>query len=86
MLRQSKNDRCYTVEVLQGPCEAQVYASNPKDALVQVLRRAGYDVNRHSIADSNIPGLKPAKICLVGGTRESVTYYGIIGFKPADPM
>ena len=86
MLRQSKNDRMYSVEVLQGPCEAMVYASNPKDAAVQVLRRAGYDVSRQSLADANISGLKPVKVCLLGGTRESITYYGIIGFKPSDPM
>ena len=86
MLRQPKKDRMYSVEIFKGPSEAMVYATNPKDAAVQVLRRAGYDVNRQSIVSSDIPGLKPVRICLLGGPRESVTWYGIAGFKPGDPM
>ena len=58
-MRQSRNDRCYSLEVskvanarLTGGLicgDSEVYAASPADAVVYALRKVGYDVSRKNI-------------------------------------
>ena len=81
MIRQSKKDSCYTVEVLGGPSEPEVYATNPRDAVVFTLKKHGYYVKRDNVVAANDNKFAVVKVCLLGGTRESVNYYTINGIK-----
>lgn len=91
MWRQPKRDRAYTVEVNQvqnnvyvgNPVcmDAQVYATNPADAVVFAMRKIGYDINRNNLTKLPQLGTLSARVCLLGGTRESVTYYNIINVR-----
>lgn len=90
MLRQpTKQDKMYMVEVdinnaMLIWADTCVYAQNPKDALVFALKKRGYAVSRNNIIsyenNKNIKG-KIARVSLLGGTRESQTYYRIINIQ-----
>lgn len=80
MIRQSKKDNMYSVEVeniCRNPC---VYATQPVDAIVFALREKGYDIRRENVSSLKTNpcanGIK-AKVCLLGGTRESVGFYTV---------
>lgn len=91
MLRQPKKDRVYTVEVyhvknnvhIGNPIcmDSEVYATNPADAVVFAMRKIGYDINRNNLTKLPQLGTLSARVCLLGGTRESVTYYNIINVR-----
>lgn len=92
MIRQPKKpDKMYTVEVhrvtntlrngealCEDPC---VYAQSPQDAVVFALKKVGYNVSRKNVQACSTQGatvtLPVARVCLLGGTRESVTYYNV---------
>lgn len=64
----------YTVEI-SNVCAETVAAHSPKKALEVVVqgKNLPYKILRtKDITNSNQIG---AKVCLIGGTRESVTYY-----------
>lgn len=87
MIRQPKNpDKMYSVEAVnangnplcQDPC---VYAQTPMDAAVFALRKQGFGISRAKLASIKNPtvvnGIAVAKVCLLAGTRESVSYFEI---------
>lgn len=79
MLRQPKKDRCYTVEVNIGVREPEIWATNPRDAVVFALKRNGYYVNRDCIIlAKDIQTRIIAKVCLLRSKAESVNYYGVV--------
>jgi len=86
MRQPSKPDKAYTVEVSSKGkgvvcTDPYVYAQNPKDAVVYALKKIGYNVNRdgiHTASDNDIQHMQIiAKVCLLGGTRESVSFYSV---------
>jgi len=87
MIRQPKNpDKMYSVEAVspngdplcQDPC---VYAQTPMDAAVFALRKQGFGISRTKLASIKNPtvvnGEAVAKVCLLVGARESVSYFEI---------
>ena len=82
--QQSKPNKMYSVEVYNGralkisqPC---VYAQTPQQAVLLAINNEGWGRNRNNIAPWD--GVKPsrlyiAKVCLLGGKKESVNYYEI---------
>lgn len=80
MLRQPKKDRCYTVETNIGVNEPEVWATNPKDAVVFAFKKNGYYVKRDNVVPKQVNTFRVlAKVCLLGGKQESKSYYGILG-------
>ena len=85
MIKQpSKPDKMYTVEVnvisngsvlCENPC---VYAQNPSDAVVYAMRQQGFAISRKSVSKhSNGYKGAVARVCLLGGCRESETYLDV---------
>ena len=70
--------RCYTVEIERLCRVLDVEANNPKQALKNVIKQ--YDICNASIrsisADTKTQYRK-AKVCLLGGARESVSYFEV---------
>ena len=68
----------YTVEV-EGICACpRVIANSPMEALIMALRHSGYNVTKNNIRPIKAgtrTQLRVCKVCLLGGTRESVSYY-----------
>ncbi len=77
-LRREELKKKYSVEV-QGICACPgVSANSPMEALIIALRNSGYTATKDNIRP--IKGgtrtqLRVCKVCLLGGTRESVSYY-----------
>lgn len=68
------NNKMYTVEI-SNVCSETVYCSQPKKALQKVIkeRKLPFSVtNSKDITNSNQVG---AKVSLLGGQKESITYY-----------
>ena len=85
-----KAQRMYTVEVFtvvnniitgEVCSDVNVYAQNPVDAIVITMRKNGYNINRNEVTKKLILIGVEAKVCLLGGTRESVSYYNIVSDK-----
>ena len=70
--------RNYSVEV-EGICSYPgVAANSPMEALMIALRNVGYNATRKNIRPimgGTRTQLRVCKICLLGGTKESVSYY-----------
>ena len=90
MIRQPKRDKCYTVEVnlvknnvVQGSIciDTEAYATNPADAVVFAMRKIGYNITKNNLTKLPQVNTLCAKVCLLGGTKESVTYYNIINVR-----
>ena len=68
------NNKMYTVEISNG-CSETVYAHAPKQAVQYVIRttQLPYKIlSTHDITNSMQVGVK---VSLLGGTKESVSYY-----------
>ena len=87
MIRQPKKpDKMYSVEAVnangnplcQDPC---VYAQTPMDAAVFALRKQGFGISRAKLESIKNPvvinNIAVAKVCLLAGARESVSYFEI---------
>jgi len=87
MLRQPKKpDKMYSVEAVnangnplcQDPC---IYAQTPMDAAVFALRKQGFGISRANVErinnTSTTSNTSMAKVCLLAGTKESITYFAI---------
>ena len=70
--------RHYTVEIEKACQVPDVEADTPKQALKQVLRELGicYASITNISADTKTQYRK-AKVCLLGGTRESISYFEV---------
>lgn len=67
-------NKMYTVEI-SNVCGETVYANTPKQAVQQVLKtnKLPYKIlSTHDITNSMQVGVK---VSLLGGTKESVSYY-----------
>ena len=86
MIKQSsKPNKMYSVEVVTptnsgGVSESCIYAQSPRDALVFAMRKHGYNINRNRIESisNTYSNITSAKICLLGKTRESISYFKIL--------
>ena len=73
--------RTYTVEIihtktnkgiLSNPC---VVANTPKEAVVKALEEKGYIVKTKDMDGANINSILSCRVCLLGGIKESISYY-----------
>lgn len=64
----------YTVEI-SNVCAETICASSPKKALEQVIKNGNYPFKVLKTKDIKSSNQVGAKVCLMGGQKESISYY-----------
>ena len=69
--------KMYTIEIQNMPSD-MIYGGSPKEVLVTYLKNHGVSYKKVIVHKGSSNCKIIAKVCLLGGTRESISYYDII--------
>lgn len=86
MAKQIKKDKMYSVEAFNANgnplcLDPSVFAQTPIDAAVIAIKKRGFGISKTRLKSIKNPSIAKneaiAKVCLLAGVRESISYFEI---------